>query len=135
VSKYDGHTPGPWQHYAFGSDAPIGPYIVAVTVNTDGQIGPVRGYTITCGVPRDGVSTYWPARGVGGRSDEEAEANARLIADAPLLLRQRDALLEAAKVCETWLESPPYTESDKHVCRQSLVKLRSAIADAEKTTD
>ena len=129
MSKYDGHTPGPWQHYAFGSDAPIGPYIVAVTVNTDGQIGPVRGYTITCGVPRDGVSTYWPARGVGGRSDEEAEANARLIADAPLLLRQRDALLMATKRALQTLE----LDSAPRPCASSAMNtLRSAIAACER---
>ena len=76
-------------------------------------------------------TSYWHPDGMrigdGGHFVEVSEYRKLLV--------KHDALLEAAKVCETWLESPPYTESDKHVCRQSLVKLRSAIADAEKTTD
>lgn len=129
MTKYEGHTPGPWQHYAFGSDEPIGPYILAVTVNTEGLDGPVHGYTITCGTPRPGVSTYWPARGVGGRSDTEAEANARLIADAPLLLRQRDMLLEEVKAALTTLKLDPVI---RPCALTAMVNLLAAIAACER---
>jgi hypothetical protein len=81
------HTPGPWQHYDFGTGRqPVGPYILAVTVDPHGEVGPIRGYTVCCGVTGTGASTYWPAQGVGGRPDEECRANARLIAAAPDLL-------------------------------------------------
>lgn len=70
------HTPEPWYLYDFGPDPKPGPYIVAMTVDDS---GPARGYTITCGEYNPSGGTYWPAEGVGGRSDEEARANARRI--------------------------------------------------------
>ena len=93
ASEFEGHTPGEWFHYDFDSPSPHGrPYVVAMTTN-DTSI--VRGYTVTCGQHNPKAGTYWPASGVGGRSDDEARANARLIAAAPRLLRERDELAKA----------------------------------------
>jgi hypothetical protein len=72
MGKYEGHTPGPWR-----------------AEQLDGAAGPnerpwVRG------------ATGYAALACGD-TQAEAVANARLIADAPKLLRQRDELLEALR--------------------------------------
>jgi hypothetical protein len=70
------HTTTPWRVYDYGAGAGAGPYIVGVFVDPKGDCGPLRGYTITSHQPRPGVGTYWPASGIGGRSDDECRANA-----------------------------------------------------------
>jgi hypothetical protein len=71
MSKYEGYTPGPWSY----------------TVRLDGKNFSIRGQKgeIVVG----GTDTFTVANSVLG--------NARLIADAPKLLRQRDELLEALR--------------------------------------
>ncbi len=70
------HTKTPWRVYDYGAGNGVGPYIVGVFVDPQGNSGPLRGYTITSHEPRLGVSTWWPARGIGGRSEDESRANA-----------------------------------------------------------
>jgi hypothetical protein len=112
------HTPGPWHHYTFGPDRPVGPYIVAITVDPNGDCGPIRGYTVTCGY-NPNASTYWPARGIGGRSDDEAIANAQLISAAPDLYDVSRRLADF----DDETGSPAWT--------QLLAAARAAIAKAE----
>lgn len=77
--KYEGHTPGPWDQRSRYS-------------SLKDEIG-VRGKAIC---------TVWVCHVIGVLRDEQAlvadpegEANARLIADAPTILAQRDRLREA----------------------------------------
>lgn len=76
VNTYDGHTPEPWE---VGEQVPS-----AVYVKGKNELGQKGLIAIT-----DNAT---------GATEETMEANARLIADAPKLLRQRDALLAHVKV-------------------------------------
>lgn len=93
ASGVSSHTPGPWFHFDFDSEIPHGrPYIIAQTVTVT-SFGPARGCIVTCGEFNPNAGTYWPARGLGGRTDDEARANARLIAAAPDLLAALEKLV------------------------------------------
>ncbi len=78
TSQFDGHTPGPWQ------------------IDTDTRDG-----ARTLILDRDGLLVA--DSGAGSNPNDraaaraECERNARLIAAAPELLRQRDALAEALR--------------------------------------
>lgn len=81
LSRYEGHTPGPWKHQKLGE--PANPYVVAVTA-PPGYEHPQ--FTVAAGTPTGGQG--WPAVGLAGRDPMESLINARLIADAPDLLAE-----------------------------------------------
>ena len=102
------HTPGPWKAMRLDHGWHIGPHpggVCTIHDNTDGS------------------------------SRSEQEANARLIASAPELLAQRDALREAAEKVEGYLDYPGGTMKTAAApaltaaeCRDIL---RTAIAKAK----
>lgn len=69
MNKYEGHTKGPWSR-----NVPPASHYVTVWAGRNNHVGR--------------IDTL-------GKSPEECEANLNLIADAPLLLAQRDRLAEA----------------------------------------
>lgn len=79
MSKYKGHTPGPWvydDYVVWGPD----PYAPDSSITTDiADVYEYRGNELRC------------------------EANGRLIADAPKLLTQRDRLLEVLQMLDDGL--------------------------------
>ena len=76
--KYEGHTPGPW----FTPDTTSGSGMSVLAKQPSGAIGLLI------------AKVY-------GTEAGSALANARLFADAPLLLAQRDRLLEFANGIDT----------------------------------
>ena len=100
------HTPGPWE---VDGDGPM----IAVVESS------VAGWG----------STLITAVAFRCADVEEGEANARLIADAPLLLRQRDALLDEAKAA---LTTPKLDLVIRPCALSAMVNLRAAIAACEK---
>jgi hypothetical protein len=80
MNKYEGHTPGPWV-----VDNPNFELIAKMS-------GGIYHYIARCD-PREFSRT--------NRTSAENRANARLIADAPMLLEQRDRLLKALKILST----------------------------------
>ena len=118
MSKYDGHTPGPWacEPLKWSDDFTHVGCVVAVTSAGAGGSPQVN-----------------KAFRIGRQQDDQVEinqeANARLIADAPLLLRQRDALLEEVKAALTTLKLDPVI---RPCALSAMVNLRAAIAACEK---
>lgn len=102
MSRYEGHTPGDW------------------------RAAPQPGQTV-------GVHTYTHCVMCGDDSiaDTLTEPDARLIADAPLLLRQRDALLAAAKelVGDYEKSASGYPQNPYH---KHEAAIKAAIADCER---
>lgn len=110
MSKYEGHTPGPFRVESVGYATS---YETHMFINA-GE-GPIAG--------------VWCPPG-----NTEQAANAALLADAPLLLRQRDALLEAAKmVLQRWTfnENQWHTHT-WHDMADCATVLRAAIAACER---
>ena len=103
------HTPGPWRV------APRSDYPEHADINVDAG---TRGYVALC----------------GKAGDEEAEANARLIAAAPELL---DALRETLRALESHLDESCRDHGLGHrdmlcSCNQhEVVRARAAIAKTE----
>jgi hypothetical protein len=83
-----------WKLYDVGPDPKPGPYIVAMLIGPVPDNGPIRGFTITAGEHNPNGGTYWPARGVGGVSDEEIREAGLVMAAAPELLA----------ACESWAQ-------------------------------
>jgi len=82
-AKYEGHTAGPWQV------KDIGGFGCKV-------IGPSHRHPQSFELGVEMTSHYTVAH-IATPTQEQADANARLIADSPLLLAQRDQLLEACQ--------------------------------------
>ena len=87
TNKYEGHTPGPWR-----LDGPAMGFCNVRRATNDEMV-----FALAAPGPTFGDREY---------SAEEKEANAALIADAPELLHQRDALLAALErvysIAEQW---------------------------------
>ncbi len=111
-TKQAAHTPGPWS-YTMEKRRQYGQTIHLAHIS---PAGPDALFTIA---RLDPVTT-----------PELAEANARLIAAAPALKEQRDALLEAAKEAAVQMgENLP--EDCSPSAWKALDALRAAIAKAE----
>ena len=89
MSKYDGHTPGPWKLIWWGNEEY--PYPLSVHSGDD-----------TLWIARDGTVS--------------SHANARLIADAPTLLAQRDEAVALLKKHFGW-------EGEQFLGREGLRRL------------
>lgn len=98
LSRYEGHTPGPWKHQKLGE--PANPCIIAVTA-PPGYEHPQ--FTVAAGTPTGGQG--WPAVGLAGRDPMESLINASLIADAPDLLAEVVRLREALMVAEQFISN------------------------------
>ena len=118
------HTPGPWKYRE-----PIGMgrmYHIFFYDEHNIALGRIDGYV-------DGVScgkSGYPNR-------EETIANARLIAAAPEMKEQRDALLKVSKEAFGVLTEPGVMDVDKWKGWRKLTvaKLREAIEQAEKGSE
>ena len=116
-NRYEGHTPGPWQCRDTKDHV----------LNSSGR-NPIWG---VWGPEGDAIAL---CKGVVAPN----EANARLIADAPLLLEQRDALLAMLKralpliesEASYWHENSPRGGTGKRL-DDFVGELRAAIADVE----
>lgn len=80
TSKYEGHTPGPWK-FDEGNHGSVFRPAFGLLDSWDGSLG-----VHVC-----------DSGSLGVRPEREVIANARLVADAPTLLKQRDALREAVE--------------------------------------
>lgn len=108
MNTYDGHTPGPW----FVNRAHGGyPTIFA------------------------GAALIAAVRGAPGVADSVIAANARLIAAAPDMLRQRDALarglLDAVASLERMREEPN-SEWAQEESKRVLIRARAALSLVER---
>ena len=116
TNKYEGHTPGPWR-----LDGPAMGFCNVRRATNDEMV-----FALAAPGPTFGDREY---------SAEEKEANAALIADAPELLRQRDALLaalerikkHAADVCE-WAKLGTLCHGDTYDLRKAITESEQAIA-------
>lgn len=119
TEQFTGHTPGPWHVVPEDQNSNRLPYIVAKT----GRYGP----NILAGVPGSGTAFC-----IG---DESAcAANAALIAAAPELLKQRDALLSALQglmVCVTRTRHNPSGVTLYAISDTRIEKAQKAIALCE----
>jgi len=106
--KHVGFTPGPWRDVSM-----LG------RIDIHGPKGPEQ--VIAATRERDG----------NGRPTARAKADARLLADAPTLLAQRDAAVEALKAINEWgLRSPGIDPTwDKY--NDLINQMKAAIAAAE----
>lgn len=120
-------TPEPWTHYDFGPDPKPGPYIVGVCVNPDG-CGPERGYTITSHPHNPNGGTYWPARGVGGRSDGECRANAARIVQCVNALA---GIADPAAHLSTLAATVERLEAERDSLRKRVETLHNAVRERE----
>ena len=97
MNKYEGHTPGPWR---------VGDAGATVFGPPNGKPSP----TIIASVSRS-------------MATKRKHADARLIADAPMLLAQRDALAAALDECLPIVETEAETRDDwgrKHEDREAI---------------
>ena len=109
MSKYEGHTPGPWfVHDLRGMGGPI---------------------SISCTTP-DHITVADIGPGIEN-TEAEALANARLIAAAPGLLAERDRLLEVLKELQEC--SAYWSEYDVPIGIHE--RIQAAIASAESPQD
>lgn len=132
-SKYAGHTPGPWEISWFvcrmdaqdvahaksnGNEAAV---VGDEMWRLPKSIGPLR-------VEHD----YWAKYHLGLTE----ESDARLIADAPLLLAQRDALLAACEAVVSEAVEAEYDEAPSiaEFPWDLMDQLRAAIAKAKESS-
>ncbi len=122
------HTPGPWTA-VIHEDGRLFPHV---------QIGPELPYSDGSGTSQDritvnvGATPEMVEAGVGGGTTmETADANARLIAQAPTLLRQRDEL-RAALFGLMALHRRDFGLEGAH--DEEMVRCRKALAAIEKAT-
>lgn len=106
TSEFEGHTPGPWM--------PVNlPF-------ADCRILPTDAYGTVLG--------GGPIADVLNAKDGSKEANARLIAAAPELLRQRDALAEA---CRRVIRARENRGSPNQCMLAAMAQVRAALASIE----
>lgn len=124
TSKYAGHTPGPW----FLSER-FGP--CAVMGADRYQVAETEGVQLHEDNYRDDKHWASTSGAEADRSEQEQEVNARLIADAPTILAQRDELLVALQAID---EAMPDSSSPKDMALFAAGlqnAARTAIASVE----
>lgn len=108
MTKHEGFTPGPWTNIPDSWP----PNIVAK-----------RAFIAECL-----ISTTQDARGLKRTNNEEVEANARLIADAPALLAERDRAIDLLKRA---LRNLPGVNEFPNPDKTLIAEIRAALADSK----
>ncbi len=133
MSKYEGHTPGPWA--VFEEKVPYKLHGVT-RYHIERRIGTVQIHPQL----KDRYPIVTLSTGLGMEADKPVRmvsidaANAALIADAPQLLKQRDALREALQMLLDYQNGCPLPKYEKR-WNEAVTLSRAALALCDDQRD